>query len=276
MQTENSPADQDQEQVSLERALVTAINLHQARQWDEAEAVYRFILEQMPTLPEALHFLGLLTHQKGDSQGGVALIEKALAEAPNYADAHNNLGNIFKVLKQPEQAVTHYRQALAVNPENISAHNNLGLALKDLDQFDEAVAAFLKAIALMPDTAEFYSNLGNVYTKQCNFSQAAKAYEKTLSLRPYSPVDYENLCMILYLQGDVEDAISLVRQWLQYDPDNALALHRLAAYTGESLTRASDAYVAQTFDAFADSFDHVLKGLEYKAPFLVFDALKAV
>ena len=128
----------------------------------------------------------------------------------------------------------------------------------------------------MPDNAEFYCNLGNVYSKQCNFSEAAKAYQKTLSLRAYDAEDYENLCRVLYLKGNVEEAIDLVKQWLQHDPENALALHRLAAYTGEALARASDAYVTQTFDGFADSFDHVLKGLEYKAPFLVLDAVKAV
>jgi predicted TPR repeat methyltransferase len=276
MQTDNEPTQQYQEQVPLEKALATAIWMHQSRQLDDAEAIYRFILEQVPRMPEALHFLGLLTHQKGDSQGGVVLIEQALAEAPNYADAHNNLGNIFKVLGQHEQAVKSYRQTLTLNPENISAHNNLGLVLKDIGQFDEAATAILKAIALMPDNAEFYCNLGNVYSKQCNFSEAAKAYQKTLSLRAYDPFDYENLCRILYLKGNVDEAIDLVNQWLQHDPENALALHRLAAYTGDPLTRASDAYVTQTFDGFADSFDHVLKGLEYKAPFLVLDAIETI
>ncbi len=276
MQAENRSTEQATKRFSLEQALTAAKALHQSQQLDEAEAIYRIILEQHPSLPEALHYLGILMHQKGDSQAGIALIEKALNISPDYADAYNNLGNIFKMLNQPEQAVKHYRNALAVNPDDISAHNNLGLVLKDLGDFDGAIAAILKAIELIPDVAEFYSNLGNVYSKQCNFSEAAKAYQKTLSLRVYNPHDYENLWRSLYLKGNAEDAFSLIKQWLQHDPENVVALHRLAAYTGEPLSRASDAYVAKTFDSFADSFDQVLKGLEYKAPVLATDAVEVI
>jgi predicted TPR repeat methyltransferase len=199
-----------------------------------------------------------------------------LAQAPGYSDAYNNLGNIFNVTGEFKKAADNYRKALELNPGNVAAHNNLGIVLKDLTENEEAVQAFLKAIELMPDNAEFYRNLGNVYKRQCNFSEAAKAYKKALSLRPYNPEDYESLCVILYLQGNVEEAIPVIKQWLQHDPDNVLALHRLSSYTGQNLTRASDEYVSQTFDGFADSFDQVLKGLEYKAPFLVLDAVKLI
>jgi predicted TPR repeat methyltransferase len=40
--------------------------------------------------------------------------------------------------------------------------------------------------------------------------------------------------------------------------------------------RASDAYVASTFDDFAHSFDNQLAGLQYRAPALVGDAVRAL
>ncbi len=44
-----------------------------------------------------------------------------------------------------------YRTALALKPDYAEAHNNLGNALKDLGRLEEAVATYHKALALKPD-----------------------------------------------------------------------------------------------------------------------------
>lgn len=272
MDIENEVSEQE---VDLDYAMAAAIRLHQTGQLDQAEALYRAILDAFPQCPEALHFFGLLRHQQGDSDAAIRLIEQSLAEAPQYSDAYNNLGNIYNKLEQFEQAADAYGKALELNPDNAGAYSNFGVVLGHLSRFDEAVEAFTMAVSLMPDNSEFYRNLGNVFKKQGDFAKSAAAYRQVLSLKPYNAENYENLCVVLYLQGNVEEAILLVKQWLEYDPKNPLALHRLESYTGElSLPRASDEYICKTFDSFSDSFDMVLKGLEYKAPFLVADAVK--
>lgn len=263
--------------VELEYALAAAIRLHQTGQLEEAEAVYLTILDQFPKCVEAMHFFGLLMHQQGDSDAAIKLIEQALAEAPQYSDAYNNLGNIYNKLERFEQAADAYSKALDLNPDNPAAYSNFGVVLGHLSRFDEAVEAFSMAVTLQPDNPEFYRNLGNIFKKQGDFAKSTAAYRQVLSLKPYNGENYENLCVVLYLQGNVEEAILLVKQWLEYDPKNPLALHRLESYTGElSLPRASDEYICKTFDSFSDSFDMVLKGLEYKAPFLVADAVKEI
>jgi tetratricopeptide (TPR) repeat protein len=44
----------------------------------EAETVYRNILSENPTHPDALHLLGLIFYQRGDAEAAVPYIEKAL------------------------------------------------------------------------------------------------------------------------------------------------------------------------------------------------------
>lgn len=263
--------------LDLDYALALAIRLHQARELDDAEELYRTILDQYPKCPEALHFFGLLMHQKGDNAQAIRLIEQAITEAPEYSDAHNNLGNIFNRLEDFGKAAESYRHALALNPDNAAAFNNFGVVLSQLSRIEEAVAAFCKAIELMPENAEFYRNLGNAYKKQGEFLACIEAYRKVIGLKPYHAANYENLCAAMCLQGLAEEAIGLVREWLELDPENPLALHRLHAYTGEfDLPRATDEYIIQTFDDFADSFDMVLRRLDYKAPFLVSEAVKDI
>ena len=261
--------------ISLEDALVSAINLHQAKYLDEAEAIYRMILDQVPNNPDALHFLGLLMYNRGDRDQAIELMNKAIAVFPEYADAYNNLGNLYNVNGEFEQAAEYYRKALQIDPGNVSAHNNLGIVLKHLTDYEQAAEAFLKAIELMPDNAELYQNLGSVYRRHGNFDESAKAYRKAISLRGYNARDYENLCRTHYLQGDFDKIIEVLTEWLERDPSNPLARHRMSAITGTDVPeRASDDYVSQTFDSFAESFDKVLSGLEYKAPSWVLSAVE--
>lgn len=256
--------------LDLDYALALAIRLHQSGEIDDAEELYHTILGHFPACPEALHFLGLLLHQKGDNDRAIQSIERALVIAPNYADAYNNLGNIFNRQKNYEKAAENYRRALDISPENPPALSNLGIVFSQLSRFDEAIEALSSAIALMPDNAEFYRNLGNAFIKQGDFSRAIDAYRRVVSLKPYHAENYENLCVAMCLHGKLEDAVLVVKEWLQHEPENPAALHRLRSYTGEfELPRATDDYITQTFDGFADSFDMVLKRLDYKAPFLV-------
>ena len=52
------------------------------------------------------------------------------------------------------EAVACYRRALELKPDYAEAHNNLGNALKDQGKLDEAVACCRRALQLKPDYAE--------------------------------------------------------------------------------------------------------------------------
>jgi predicted TPR repeat methyltransferase len=71
-------------------------------------------------------------------------------------------------------------------------------------------------------------------------------------------------------------AARVYRDWLAAEPGHPKAIHHLAACTGEGVPpRASDEYVQQVFDLFADSFDARLAVLGYRAPTLVAAAVAA-
>lgn len=270
-------AETTENEVDFDYALALAIRLHQTGHLDDAETLYKTILDQYPTCPEALHFFGLLVHQRGDSERAIQLIEQALAETPDYFDAYNNLGNIYTKLEELDRAEENYRKALQINPNEASAYNNLGIVLSRLSKFEEAEEVLTKAIDLLPDSPEFHRNFGNLFKRQGKFAKAASAYRQVLNLRPYNSDNYEHLYHVLYLQGNFEEALNLVKQWLEHDPENPLALHRWHSFKGDaSLTRASDEYISKTFDSFSECFDSVLKHLDYKAPFLVADAVKEI
>ncbi|NOU13269.1 MAG: tetratricopeptide repeat protein [Methylococcaceae bacterium] len=275
--TESTNAEISEEasqQISLAEALQLAIRLHQANEFEFAQDIYQKLLDVTPDNPDLLHFFGLLKHQRGFSEDGAELIKKALILLPDYVDAENNLGNIYLQTGQPELAEPRFRRVLELNPKLAAAYGNLGIALKDLDNYSEAIELLLKATQLEPENAYHYQNLGNVYRKLKQYPEAVNMFRKSLELRPFDSEAYRKLSLTFYFMGEIEHCIEVLDQWLSHDPENPTALHMHAAYSRSNTpSRASDAYVRQTFDGFAASFDAVLKRLDYRAPFLVEDAL---
>ena len=72
-----------------------AVALHRAGKLDEAESIYRAILDAVPLHADALHFLGVLLHGRGDRAASVQMLRKAIEQAPHNPSLWNNLGNVF-------------------------------------------------------------------------------------------------------------------------------------------------------------------------------------
>ena len=68
-----------------------ANQLHQAGRLDEAEKIYRQILEADPGHADALHFLGVLAHQKDRQEEAAELVSKAIAANPGNGMFHYHL-----------------------------------------------------------------------------------------------------------------------------------------------------------------------------------------
>ncbi|QPK63330.1 tetratricopeptide repeat protein [Methylomonas sp. LL1] len=261
--------------LSFDQALELAIRLHYANRLEHAEEIYCQLLEIAPEHADLMHFFGLLKHQRGYSEEGIAWIKNALLLAPDYLDAENNLGNIYLQLGHSDLAEPCFRRVVEHNPGFAAAHGNLGIVLRHCNRFDEAIESLLTAIELEPEAAHHYQNLGNVYRSVGDYPAAVNHYRKSLVLKPADAEAYSKLCRTLYLLGDIEQCVDTLREWLAHEPENPLARHMYSAYTRDKIPdRASDAYVRQTFDRFAASFDGVLNRLDYQAPFLVTTALQ--
>ena len=86
--------------------------------------------------------------------------------------------------KDLTEEVALYRRALELNPDFAEAHNNLGNALRKLGKFDEAVVCLHRALELQPNFAEVYFNLGITFHEQRHLDKAVACYHRALELKP--------------------------------------------------------------------------------------------
>jgi predicted TPR repeat methyltransferase len=257
-------------------ALVEAIGRHAAGDLRGVETAYLHELDRAPGQPDALHFLGVLRHQQQRSDEGIALVRRALAIAPDRADAWNNLGNLYKESGQLADAEASYRHALALDFDHGDAWNNLGVVLVARGEAPQAVGALRRAVECKPYMVDAYVNLGSALHQCRLLREAIAALKHAVSLAPGHVRAHRQLGRMLYLAGERDEAAAVFRHWLEADPGHPVASHMLAACTGANVpSRASDAFVRETFDVFADSFDEtLLNRLDYHAPALLAASLR--
>ncbi len=96
-------------------------------QTDEAEteaaiATFQALTEDYPELPEPYNNLAVIWAQRGEYDKARKALELALATRPDYAIAHENLGDIYARLANAE-----YDRAVALDKTNKSAQTKLAL-----------------------------------------------------------------------------------------------------------------------------------------------------
>ncbi|MGH8219325.1 MAG: tetratricopeptide repeat protein [Steroidobacteraceae bacterium] len=264
-----SSAEREHE-VTLDEALSIAVLLQQRGRLDDAEKIYRAVLEGIPEHADASHFLGVLAHQRGDDAEAAALIEALLARFPDNADAWSNLGIVRRSAGQLGLAAEAFRRAIALDARHANAYSNLAILLRAEGRIEEAEAAYRQAIAIDPEHARAWHNLGVLLEGRGQVPEAVQAYCRATVLEPGNAEAKRLLAHAYCTLGELPKAIEVLESWLASEPAHPIATHLLAACCGENVPgRASDACVESMFDSFASSFDAKLQRLRYQAPQLV-------
>ena len=96
----------ERQTLTLQQALDLGLQHHTAGDLVKAESIYQQILQTNPNQPEALHLLGVISHQNEEYDTAVNRITKVLSLKPDFPEAHSNLDNAFKEQGCLEEAVT--------------------------------------------------------------------------------------------------------------------------------------------------------------------------
>ncbi|HJV94678.1 MAG TPA: tetratricopeptide repeat protein, partial [Albitalea sp.] len=263
--------------ISADEALKVAIDCIKEGRPRDAGALLRRILEVVPGHAGALHYAGMLAFMTGHRDDGIRLVKESLVADPGVADWHSNLGiMLLQAHNDAGGALEAFRTAVALDPRHVNARNNLGVLLRLLGLHTDAEAEYRTAIATNPKHADAYHNLAILLDETGRVPEAVTAYCHALTLKPQYGGARRQLAIAYCRIGQRENAVRMCQEWLRLEPDSEEARHTLAAVTGVDVpSRASDGYVARTFDEFAATFESKLARLQYRAPDLVTEAIAA-
>jgi tetratricopeptide (TPR) repeat protein len=105
----------------------------------EDEAALTPYLDDPHLGAEAWCCLGLLRVRRGDTAGGRAAFETALARDKGHFRAKTNLANLLQEEGRLGEAIAAYQEVLHLNPDYALAHHNLGAAYRKQGNLSKSV-----------------------------------------------------------------------------------------------------------------------------------------
>lgn len=228
----------------MSHAFNKAVQLHKQGQLDQAELIYRQILDENPDDADATHLLGVVAHQRGQVARAVKLIDRAVRLSPDNPVYHCNLAESHRVAGNLAEAVAHAQKALRLQPHNADAHNHLGLALQGQGKHAEAVECFREAVALRPNFALALNNLGGALRESGRDDEALVALREAVRLVPNMPMARSNLGQLLLETGQKEEALEHCREAVRLVPNFPEGLSNLGNVLRamDQLAEAKDCY----------------------------------
>ena len=129
---------------SLQDILSRALDHLEASDHPAARLELAQALELYPTSPAVYNFLGVLDASDGSYEGAEQHFREALLRAPDYTDAHLNLGrlyqeNVARFSDVLTKALAEYRAILGYEPDHVEARFQSASLHQTLGEFDRSL-----------------------------------------------------------------------------------------------------------------------------------------
>ena len=220
------------------------VRLHEAGRFDEAEQQFLASLALVPGRASTLVNLGATRLKLAKPQQALEVLEQALAQDADAADALKHRAAALNMLGQHEAALADWTRVLRAQPNDGKAWLLHGETLQHLERHDEALASYDAALASDPALGEAWSRRG----------------------------------ALLKDAGRLEEAASCFQRAIDHGDDPELNRYFLAAVNGEEQPASPPLrYVQFLFDGYAEKFDeHLVQVLNYQAHRVLLDQLAAL
>ncbi|MGZ5819785.1 MAG: tetratricopeptide repeat protein [Burkholderiaceae bacterium] len=206
----------------IKQALASAIQFHQTGNLSAAESIYNDILLHHPRQPDALNLLATIALQHGEFAYAETLLAQAVDINKKVPQYHVNLAHALKGQHELDRAVKHYALALRLKPDFAEAHQYLGNLLLQQGDANEGVKHLKSAVALSGSAIAHY-NLGTAYLKSGDPSAAAEHFKKALQLDAHLTAAHLNLGEALTQLGEHGGAFHHFEKVLENKPDSVEA-----------------------------------------------------
>ena len=254
--------------LTIEQALQQGIAAHQGGKLQEAERLYKAILDTQPQHPDANHNLGVLAVGVGKASDALPYFKAALEANPkvdqywlSYIDTLINLGHMDaarQVLQQGRNAGLKGDKVEGLE-SRLSGSNKAQLdglvALYQQGKYQEVVVQGKVLADQFPDNPIIPNILGAAYSALGNTEAAIEHYNKAIEIKPDYADPYNNLGLTLKGLGRHKEAIQSYNKAIEIQPNYAEAHNNLGN-------------VLNDLEKYEDSIESYNKAIELKPDYV--------
>jgi Flp pilus assembly protein TadD len=168
-----------------------AVEATKAGNLDEAEALFKQVLEGAPNLPEAYYNLGQIYVRKKDIESAESSFRKVVELQPQKPDSYIALAALLGATGKGQEAVDLMKQTSPTFDQDAKFQFAYATTSLNAGRNDEAEAALRKVQALDPANPEAYFHLGTLHVGENKVTEAVAELEKYVSLTGQDPRNLE-------------------------------------------------------------------------------------
>jgi tetratricopeptide (TPR) repeat protein len=159
--------------------------------------------------------------QAGRLEEAEAEYKKVLAEDPSMVEARYNLGTIYLGRKNYAAAEHEFQKIIELSPDTEEAYPALSRVYAEQGDDERALEVMTQGAALKPEDARIQLNLGVLYYNAQRMEEAEEILHKVEALDPENVRVQYMLGTIAVSRGDVEDATARLERYLAGAPENS-------------------------------------------------------
>lgn len=162
----------------------------------------------------------------------------ALIHSPQFLQAYNTLGVIYRRNAHPGLAETVFRHLLHLEPGNVVALSNLLLVLRDQGRDAEATGLAERLARLQPDPPYKFFDLGVAALQSGDYQEAKRQFLREIDRMAFVPEFHHGLALAHHALGEVEAARQQLALAREYSATSQERLRYEAKLAGLSRTQS--------------------------------------
>lgn len=195
-----------------------AYELHTNKKYNEAEMIYKKLLEFRPEDVNVLNLYGLLCITKSDITKAISLLTKALVlKKSSYIAA--NLAKAYYLNNETDKAITLYNQALSYEKTD-DIYYSLAIAYKKKGNYAEVIKNYNLALELNPNNYKAMYNIARAYVDMNKIENAIMYGEMSLKLNEDESI-YVFLSSCYEAANKYSLAANAIIKAAKYNPKNS-------------------------------------------------------
>lgn len=230
--------------------------------------------------PSAMVVLGNIAYRRKKYIKSLKYYKKALQHKQDFYTANFNTAGIYFDMKNYPAAYFYGLRTVRLYPHSQEAQALFADICLEQNKTDEALEVLSQIYAKNKKDYWVCNSLSRAYQQQKKYAEALDMGWKAVTISKGENSQHVNFGYLLYeigLEFPFANVKGYAKKWVTKYPSNPVVSHMANAIINNTdVSQIDSLFVREIFDAFADDFEEVLKGLNYKVPSLIGKSLDSL
>jgi len=213
------------------------------KRYAEARTHLDTILKENPENQNALLLLGLIESREGNFEKALEVFNRLRKISGDSFETLMQIGSLQREMKIPTEAAATFEEAARTYPDRFEPHLNLAIIHDAAHDMDKTETSARTALSLAPERSNIRSYLGQILTKEERYKEAIALLQEGLEKNPDDTVLLFQMGVTYDRSGRFDLAEKALKRLLEADPKHPDAMNYLGyswAEKGINLTEALD------------------------------------